>query len=65
MLRETMTATGGNQSEAARRLGLSRMGLIKKLARLGLRESVKGGHEDEASLLLSRRRGISAPLLRR
>ena len=42
MLREAMTATGGNQSEAARRLGLSRMGLIKKLARLGLREAGKG-----------------------
>ena len=50
MLRETMAATGGNQSEAARRLGLSRMGLIKKLARLGLRESGKGGQEDEASV---------------
>ena len=45
MLRETMTATGGNQSEAARRLGLSRMGLIKKLARLGLREAAKGDQE--------------------
>jgi len=37
MLRETLEATGGNQSEAARRLGLSRVGLAKKLARLGLR----------------------------
>ena len=45
MLRETMTATGGNQSEAARRLGLSRMGLINKLARLGLREAAKSGQE--------------------
>ena len=27
----------GNQSEAARRLGISRVGLIKKLTRLGLR----------------------------
>ncbi len=45
MLRETMAATGGNQSEAARRLGLSRMGLIKKLARLGLREAAKSGQE--------------------
>jgi DNA-binding NtrC family response regulator len=27
----------GNQSEASRRLGISRVGLIKKLTRLGLR----------------------------
>lgn len=37
LVREAMSAAGGNQSEAARRLGISRMGLIKKLARLGLR----------------------------
>ncbi len=37
MLREAMQASGGNQSEAARRLGISRVGLIKKLTRLGLR----------------------------
>lgn len=37
LLRDTMTAVGGNQSEAARRLGISRVGLIKKLTRLGLR----------------------------
>ena len=37
MLREAMAATNGNQSEAARRLGISRVGLIKKLARLGLK----------------------------
>ncbi|MBE7159487.1 MAG: sigma 54-interacting transcriptional regulator, partial [Rhodospirillales bacterium] len=37
MLREVLTETGGNQSEAARRLGISRPGLIKKIARLGLR----------------------------
>jgi DNA-binding NtrC family response regulator len=37
LIRDTMTAVGGNQSEAARRLGISRMGLIKKLTRLGLR----------------------------
>ena len=37
LVRDTMTAVGGNQSEAARRLGVSRVGLIKKLARLGLR----------------------------
>ena len=37
LVRDTMTATNGNQSEAARRLGISRVGLIKKLTRLGLR----------------------------
>jgi two-component system NtrC family response regulator len=37
MLRETLAATDGNQSEAARRLGVSRVGLIKKMTRLGLR----------------------------
>jgi len=37
MISEAMQASGGNQSEAARRLGVSRVGLIKKLTRLGLR----------------------------
>ncbi len=37
MLRDALTASGGNQSEAARRLGISRVGLIKKVTRLGLR----------------------------
>jgi len=37
LIGEAMQATGGNQSEAARRLGISRAGLIKKLGRLGLR----------------------------
>ncbi len=37
MLRDAMAQTGGNQSEAARQLGISRVGLIKKLARLGLK----------------------------
>ena len=37
MLSEALAASGGNQSEAARVLGLSRVGLIKKLSRLGLR----------------------------
>lgn len=37
MLREVLAETRGNQSEAARRLGISRPGLIKKIARLGLR----------------------------
>ena len=37
MLREALAGAGGNQSEAARRLGISRVGLIKKLGRLGLR----------------------------
>ncbi len=37
MISDTMAACNGNQSEAARQLGISRLGLIKKLARLGLR----------------------------
>ena len=37
MLSDALSASGGNQSEAARALGLSRVGLIKKLSRLGLR----------------------------
>jgi two-component system NtrC family response regulator len=37
LIRDAMEASGGNQSEAARRLGISRVGLIKKLTRLGLR----------------------------
>ncbi len=37
MLRDALEASGGNQSEAARRLGISRVGLIKKVARLKLR----------------------------
>jgi two-component system NtrC family response regulator len=37
LIRDAMGASGGNQSEAARRLGISRVGLIKKLTRLGLR----------------------------
>jgi transcriptional regulator with GAF, ATPase, and Fis domain len=35
-LRETLEQTGGNKSEAARVLGLSRQGLLKKLRRYGL-----------------------------
>jgi two-component system NtrC family response regulator len=31
-----LQATGGNRSEAARRLGISRVGLLKKMARLGI-----------------------------
>ena len=37
LISDAMKASGGNQSEAARRLGISRVGLIKKLARLGLK----------------------------
>ncbi len=37
LVRDAMLSAGGNQSEAARRLGISRVGLIKKLVRLGLR----------------------------
>jgi len=39
MISDTMAACNGNQSEAARQLGISRLGLIKKLARLGIRMS--------------------------
>ncbi|MEO8654348.1 MAG: sigma-54 dependent transcriptional regulator [Ramlibacter sp.] len=38
LISEAMHGAGGNQSEAARRLGISRVGLIKKLTRLGLKE---------------------------
>jgi len=37
LIKEAMATAGGNQSEAARQLGISRVGLIKKLTRLGLR----------------------------
>ncbi|MFN7727132.1 MAG: sigma-54-dependent transcriptional regulator [Rubrivivax sp.] len=37
LIQDAMTAASGNQSEAARQLGVSRVGLIKKLTRLGLR----------------------------
>ena len=37
LVSEALQAAAGNQSEAARRLGISRVGLIKKLTRLGLR----------------------------
>ena len=37
MISTTLAVCNGNQSGAARQLGLSRLGLIKKLARLGLR----------------------------
>jgi two-component system NtrC family response regulator len=37
MLREALAAAGSNQSEAARPSGMSRVGVIKKLTRLGLR----------------------------
>lgn len=37
MIGEALAATGGNQSAAARRLGISRVGLLKMMTRLGLR----------------------------
>jgi DNA-binding NtrC family response regulator len=36
LLREALSRAGGNQSQAARLLGLSRFGLQKKLRRYGL-----------------------------
>ncbi|MFO0628542.1 MAG: sigma-54 dependent transcriptional regulator [Polyangiales bacterium] len=38
LLRKALAACGGNQSEAARRLGVSRMTLLDKLKRHGLRD---------------------------
>jgi len=37
LVERTLAATGGNQSEAARRLGVTRMTLIEKMKRYGLR----------------------------
>jgi DNA-binding NtrC family response regulator len=37
LIRAALADTGGNHSEAARRLGISRVGLLKKIDRLGLR----------------------------
>lgn len=37
MIREALECSGGNRSEAARRLGVSRVGLLKKMARLEIR----------------------------
>jgi len=37
MIAAALEGSAGNQSEAARRLGISRVGLLKKMSRLGLR----------------------------
>ena len=37
MITEALVASGNNRSEAARMLGISRVGLLKKIDRLGLR----------------------------
>jgi transcriptional regulator with PAS, ATPase and Fis domain len=42
-LRETLERTRGNKSRAARALGLSRQGLLKKLRRYGLRDDALAG----------------------
>lgn len=39
MITTALAATGNNHSAAARRLGLSRVGLLKMMTRLGLRRS--------------------------
>ena len=36
LIQRTMTASGGNQSEAARRLGLNRGSLIERLKKYGM-----------------------------
>jgi two-component system NtrC family response regulator len=41
MIAAALAADGGNRSAAARRLGLSRVGLIKMMARLGVKYCVK------------------------
>ena len=43
LITEALEATGHNNTQTARLLGISRMGLLKKLDRLGLRHG--GGHE--------------------
>lgn len=47
LISEALAASGGNQSEAARQLGISRVGLIKKLGRLGLKGH---GHPSSAQV---------------
>ena len=42
LIGRTMTAVGGNQSEAARRLGLNRGSLIERLRKYGLAERASG-----------------------
>jgi DNA-binding NtrC family response regulator len=38
ILRRTLEETGGNRTAAARKLGISREGLHKKLAKLGIQD---------------------------
>ena len=40
MISAALAETGNNRSEAARLLGISRIGLLKKLDRLGLRDTL-------------------------
>lgn len=42
MISDTMAACNGNQSEAARQLGISRLGLIKKIGKIGSTRAVTG-----------------------
>lgn len=44
VLREAIAACEGNKAAIARALGLSRMGLDKKLARYGIEVSKLSGH---------------------
>ena len=47
-LREALTRTRGNKTRAARSLGLSRQGLLKKLRRLGMLDTLADGDELDA-----------------
>src|SRR6266850_1044220 len=48
LIGRAMTAVGGNQSEAARRLGMSRGSLIERLKRYGLSQGNRRWHADAA-----------------
>ena len=47
-VREALARTRGNKTRAARSLGLSRQGLLKKLRRLGMLDTLADGDELDA-----------------